>query len=52
MFWMMLFGAFLILMGLYGCYVDRKVDRKVERIQKKCKAKEPRLKEREDHWAA
>lgn len=35
MFWMMLFGAFLILMGLYGCYIDRKVDRKYQRVARK-----------------
>ena len=38
--------------GWYGWRVDRKVDRKVRRLQSQCKSKEPRRKEREDGWAA
>lgn len=47
-----LLAALLLFLGLAGWKIERDVDRKVERIQKKCKAKEPRLKEREDYWAA
>ena len=47
-----LFAALLLFLGLTGWKIERDVDRKVRRIQKKCKAKEPRLKEWEDYWAA
>lgn len=47
-----LFAALLLFLGLAGWKIERDVDRKVRRIQKKCKAKEPRLKQREDYWAA
>lgn len=47
-----LLAALLLFLGLAGWKIERDVDRKVERIQKKCKAKEPRRKEREDYWAA
>ena len=47
-----LFAVLLLFLGLAGWKIERDVDRKVQRIQKKCKAKEPRLKEREDYWAA
>jgi|GEM_PF-2655122 hypothetical protein len=49
---MMIFGALLLFMVLYGTYVDWDVDRKAKELKRKCKAKEPRLKEREDYWAA
>ena len=52
MFYIILFAAGLILMGLYGLYVDWDTDRKAKALKKKCKAKEPRRKEREDGWAA
>lgn len=51
-FYIALLAAVLLWMGLYGWRVDRKVDRKVRRLQSQCKAKEPRRKEREDYWAA
>lgn len=47
-----LLAALLLFLGLAGWKIERDVDRKVQRIQKKCKAKEPRRKEREDYWAA
>ena len=49
---MILLAALLLFLGLAGWKIERDVDRKVQRIQKKCKAKEPRRKEREDYWAA
>ena len=49
---MIFLSALLLFLGLAGWKIERDVDRKVERIQKKCKAKEPRMKEREDYWAA
>lgn len=49
---MIFLAALLLFLGLAGWKIERDVDRKVRRIQKKCKAKEPRLKEREDYWAA
>lgn len=52
MFELGLLAALLLFLGLAGWKIERDVDRKVERIQKKCKAKEPRIKEREDYWAA
>ncbi len=52
MFYIILFAAGLVLMGLYGTYVDWDADRKAKELKRKCKAKEPRLKEREDYWAA
>lgn len=52
MFELGLLAALLLFLGLTGWKIERDVDRKVQRIQKKCKAKEPRLKEREDYWAA
>lgn len=52
MFYLALTAAGLLFLGLAGWKIERDVDRKVQRIQKKCKAKEPRLKEREDYWAA
>ena len=52
MFELGLLAALLLFLALAGWKIERDVDRKVERIQKKCKAKEPRLKEREDYWAA
>lgn len=45
-----LLAASLLWMGWYGWRVDRKVDEKVRCMQSQCKAKEPRLKEREDSW--
>ena len=47
-----LFAALLLFLGLGSWKIDRDVERKVRRIQKKCKAKEPRFKSREDYWAA
>lgn len=35
MFWFVFGGVALIAMGLYGCYVDRKVDRKYQRVARK-----------------
>ena len=52
MFELGLLAALLLFLGLAGWKIERDVDRKVKRIQKKCKAKEPRRKEREDYWAA
>lgn len=52
MFELALLAALLLFLGLAGWKIERDVDRKVERIQKKCKAKEPRFKSREDYWAA
>lgn len=52
MFELGLLAALLLFLGLAGWKIERDVDRKMRRIQKKCKAKEPRLKEREDYWAA
>lgn len=49
-FYIALLAAALLWMGWYGWRVDRKVDEKVRRLQSQCKAKEPRLKEREDSW--
>lgn len=49
---MIFLAALLLFLGLTGWKIERDVDRKVRRIQKKCKAKEHRLKEREDYWAA
>lgn len=51
-FYIALLAAALLWMGWYGWRVDCKVDRKVRRLQSKCKSKEPRRKEREDYWAA
>ena len=47
---MIFLAALLLFLGLTGWKIERDVDRKVLRIQKKCKAKEPRLKEWEDYW--
>lgn len=47
-----LFAALLLFLGVAGWKIDRDVDRKVRAIQKKCKAREPRRKDREDYWAA
>lgn len=52
MFELGLLAALLLFLGLAGWKIERDVDRKVRRIQKKCKSKEPRIKEREDYWAA
>ena len=52
MFELGLLAELLLFLGLAGWKIERDVDRKVERIQKKCKAKEPLRKEREDYWAA
>lgn len=52
MFELGLLAALLLFLGLAGWKIERDVDRKVRRIQKKRKAKEPRIKEREDYWAA
>ena len=49
---MIFLAALLLFLGLTGWKIERDVDRKVRRIQKKCKAKEPRLKEWEGYWAA
>lgn len=49
-FYIALLAAALLWMGWYGWRVDRKVDEKVRRMQSRYKAKEPRLKEREDSW--
>lgn len=51
-FYIALLAAALLWMGWYGWRVDRKVDRKVRRLEAKCKVKELRQKEREDGWAA
>lgn len=49
---MIFLAALLLFLGLTGWKIERDVDRKMRRIQEKCKAKEPRLKEREGYWAA
>ena len=49
---MIFLAALLLFLGLYGAYVDWDVDRKAQKLKRKCKAKEPRMKEREDYWAA
>lgn len=49
---MIFLAALLLFLGLTGWKIERDVDRKMRRIQKKCKAKEPRRKDREDYWAA
>lgn len=50
-FYIALLAAALLWMGWYGWRVDRKVDEKVRHLQPQCKAKAPRVKEREDYWA-
>lgn len=49
---LMILGVLVAFMGLYGAYVDWDTDRKAQKLKGKCKAKEPRIKEREDYWAA
>lgn len=49
---MIFLAALLLFLGLTGWKIERDVDRKMRRIQKKCKAKEPRFKSWEDYWAA
>lgn len=51
-FYIALLAASFLWMGLYGAYVDWGADHKAKAIKKKCNAKEPRRKEREDGWAA
>lgn len=52
MFYIALLAAALLWMGWYSWKVNRDVDRKIKRLEARCKAKEPRRKEREDYWAA
>ena len=47
-----LLAAALLWMGWYGWKVNRDVDRKIKRLEAQRKSKEPRIKEREDYWAA
>lgn len=49
---MILLAALLLFLGLGSWKIDRDVERKVRRLEKQCQAREPRLKEREDYWAA
>lgn len=43
----------LFVMGIGGWVIDRRDRRdRIDQAREKCKAKEPRLKEREDYWAA
>lgn len=43
----------LFVMGIGGGVIDRQDRRdKINQARTKCKAKEPRIKEREDYWAA
>ena len=51
-FYIAMLAAALLWMGWYGWKVNRDVDRKIKRLEARCKAKEPRRKEREDYWAA
>ena len=51
-FYIALLAVFCIWMGWYSWKVNRDVDRKIKRLEARCKAKEPRRKEREDYWAA
>lgn len=45
-------AAALLWLGWYGWKVNRNVDRKIKRLEARCKSKEPHRKEREDGWAA
>ena len=47
-----LFAALLFFLGLGSWKINRDVERKVRRLQKQCQAREPRIKERVDYWAA
>lgn len=53
-FYAALGAATLLFMSLYGWIVDRDVDKKynTREARKKAKALEPRVKAREDFWAA
>ena len=43
----------LFVMGIGGGVIDHQHRRdKINQARAKCKAKEPRIKEREDYWAA
>lgn len=43
----------LFVMGIGGGVIDHQDRRdKINQARAKCKAKEPRIKEREDYWAA
>ena len=44
-----LFAALLLFLGLTGWKIDRDVERKVRHLKTH---QEPRIKEREDYWAA
>ena len=46
---MILLAALLLFLGLAGWKIDRDVERKVRRLKIH---QEPRIKEREDYWAA
>lgn len=35
MFWVLLYGALLLFLAIYGYYVNRKVDRKYRRVAKR-----------------
>lgn len=50
-FYIALLAAALLWMGWYGWKVNRDVDRKIKRLEARCKSNEPRRKEREDYWA-
>lgn len=46
---MIFLAALLLFLGLAGWKIERDVDRKVRRLKPH---QEPRIKEREDYWAA
>lgn len=46
---MIFLAALLLFLGLAGWKIERDVDRKVRRLKTH---QEPRIKEREDYWAA
>lgn len=50
MFYIALLAVFCIWMGWYSWKVNRDVDRKIKRLEARCKSNEPRRKEREDYW--
>ena len=52
LFYIALLAAALLWMGWYSWKVNRDVDRKIKRLEARCKSNEPRRKEREDGWAA
>ena len=49
-FYIALLAVFCIWMGWYSWKVNRDVDRKIKRLEARCKSNEPRRKEREDYW--